>query len=170
VFMRFLNKRKGVTLIELLAAVVIIGIVSALAVPNFQEAIRWMNFRNGTRDIVAKLRLARSNAITTKRQYGVYFDCDAKIMKMFLDTISVADYRYDNGDSIIEVDTLPKEFSTLTTPGSFTNYSVIYKPNGSASASGQIVASAYNAGCHFDGYISVLASTGKTKIDSLIKH
>lgn len=168
--MRFSHNRKGLTLLELLTSVIIIGIVAAMAVPNFQEAIRWMNFRNGTRDIVAKLRLARSNAITSKRPYGVYFDCDAKVVKIFLDTVSVADYRYDNGDSIVEVDTLPVEFSTLTTSGSFTNYSVVYKPNGSASASGQIVASAYNSGCHFEGYISVLASTGRTKTDSLKKY
>ena len=59
---RILKNRAGITLIELLITVVIIGIVAAMAAPRFEIAYNRMKFKSANRDMVSSLKLARSTA------------------------------------------------------------------------------------------------------------
>ena len=157
---------KGITLIELMAAAVIIGIVSAMAVPKFNEAFERIRFRSANRDIVSTMRLARSNAITDKEQYGVYFDPETRVVLYFKDISSPASFTYDGGDSTIRVDTLPAEITYLGTD--LTGDAIIFVPNGSArfTGGGNVITLATTESLVAVQVHNVLASTGRIQSTS----
>jgi MSHA pilin protein MshC len=160
------NTRRGITLVELMSIVVIIGVVSAMAIPRFGRTINRLRFRNSARQMVSNLRLARSNAITHKQQVGVNFDPNGETMTLFVDTHNPGSFTYETGDSVLAVDSLAREFEWIFS--SFGNSSVFYRPNGSASATGQIYFLSYNNEDFINwGYIDILASTGRTKLGDL---
>ncbi|HSV61509.1 MAG TPA: GspH/FimT family pseudopilin [Variovorax sp.] len=55
---------QGFTLVELLTAVTLIGVLAGLAVPSFQGFIANQRIRNVSFDLMAGLLLARSEAVT----------------------------------------------------------------------------------------------------------
>lgn len=169
--MRFLRFRSkcGITLIELMTAVVIIGIVTALAAPTFDRTIQRIKFRGQTKDMVSTLRTARSLAITEKASYGVHFDYEARIISLFKDLSSLPNYSFDPGaDSVARADTLPTEYEYLF--ATFDNSSVVFQPNGSASGTGSIyLLWADDVSVNFS-HVHVLASTGRTKILSIYNY
>nr|MBN2276144.1 GspH/FimT family pseudopilin [candidate division Zixibacteria bacterium] len=157
---------RGITILELLSTVVIIGIVAAMAVPQFDKSIKRIQFRGKAKDVVSYLRLARSMAISEKNPYGLYFDSDAKTVSIFRDIANLTAETYDaGGDSVIQVDTLPVNFTYLAT--TFANSSIVFRPNGSASGSGNIdIQSQCDAdNVYNSGQISVLAATGKSRLE-----
>lgn len=164
--MKALSSRKGITLVELMAIIVIIGIVAAMALPRFTRTVNRLKFRTAARNMVSKLRLARSNAITNKQQFGVHVDEQRFTLTMFLDNQNPGLCQFDNGDSVISVDTLPDGFVYLNTD--FGNPSIIYRPNGSASNTGNIQFLSYGQDDDVNiGTIEILASTGRTKLGTL---
>jgi Tfp pilus assembly protein FimT len=160
------RSERGITLIELISIVVIIGIVAAMAVPRFATTISRLKFRTSARDIVSKMRLARSNAVTHKQPFGVYFDDDAKSVTLFLDSNNPGANTFEVSDSILDVDTLPDGFVYVGTD--FGLPTLVYQPNGSATQTGHVYFMSYdeNDGVNI-GTIDVLSSTGRTKIQSL---
>ena len=72
-----IKSNRGLTMIEMLMIGVIVGVVAAMAVPKLDRATEKMKFNTANRSITSALRLARSMAVTTKTNYGVYFDYDA---------------------------------------------------------------------------------------------
>jgi prepilin-type N-terminal cleavage/methylation domain-containing protein len=156
-----LRTKRGFTLIELMTAVVVVGVASAMAVPRFQIVYERMQFRAQIRNINSTLRLARSNAITTKNQFGVQFGSSPCTVTLFLDRINPANYTFDAGDSVIRVDTLPAQFTYLGTD--CTNNVLTFSPNGSCgfSGGGNIYSLAYDNNIIAYHSTSVLASTGR---------
>jgi Tfp pilus assembly protein FimT len=164
--MKALSSRKGITLVELMAIVVIIGIVATMALPRFTRTVNRLKFRTAARNMVSKLRLARSNAITNKQQFGVHVDEKDYTLTLFLDNQNPALFQFDNGDSVISVDTLPDGFVYLNTD--YGNPAIVYRPNGSASNTGNILFMSYGQDDDVNvGSIQILASTGRTKLGSL---
>ena len=97
----------GITLIEMMITVVIIGVVTGMAVPRFQAAWEKLRIRGADRDAVSTLRLARSMAITGKDPYGVYFDGNALTITLFKDIVNPSSSVFESGDSVIRIDTFP---------------------------------------------------------------
>jgi len=151
----------GITLIEMLITVVIIGIVSTMAVPRFQAAWEKIKIRGADRDIVSTIRLARSMAITDKNLYGVYFDGNGQTMTLFKDIVNPSSSTFETGDSVIRVDSLPYEFTYLGTDMS--DDVLVFRPNGSASftGGGNIYAMASTQSITAILTHNVLASTGR---------
>lgn len=58
------HREHGFTLVELLLVVVIMGILTAIAMPNFTQLIRSMRIKNASFDVYASIAAARSEAIT----------------------------------------------------------------------------------------------------------
>ncbi|HDL02711.1 MAG: hypothetical protein DRP46_03600 [Candidatus Zixiibacteriota bacterium] len=162
--MNKLKSKRGITLLELMATVVIIGILSSIAAPSFERSVQRIKFRGKTKDIVSLLRTARSEAITKKSPYGVHFDDEKKIISFFEDKANLANFTYDVGsDSLVSVDTLPSEYVYLY--ATFNNFSVVFQPNGSASSSGYIYLISQSNSIVNTSSASVLASTGKSKVE-----
>lgn len=160
------RSERGITLIELVSIVVIIGIVAAMAVPRFSTAISRLKFRTSARDIVSKMRLARSNAVTHKQPFGIYFDNDVKSLTLFLDSNNPGANTFETADSVVSVDTLPDDFVYVGTDFGLTT--LVYNPNGSATQTGHVYFMSYDESDGINiGTIDVLSSTGRTKIESL---
>ncbi len=164
--MKNFKSNRGITLVELMVIVVIIGIVAAMAAPRFSRTINRLKFRTSARDIVSKMRLARSNAITHKQPFGISLDNSKMTLTMFVDTFNPSMCSFESADSIVSVDTLPEGFAYLGTD--FGQMAVVYRPNGSASQTGRLFCMADHGPDGINiGVFHVLASTGRTKIESL---
>jgi prepilin-type N-terminal cleavage/methylation domain-containing protein len=66
--------KKGVTLIELIVVMVIIGIGAVLFAPNIGAWLPNYRLRSATRDITSTLRMANMRAVSTNLEYRVYFN------------------------------------------------------------------------------------------------
>jgi prepilin-type N-terminal cleavage/methylation domain-containing protein len=69
-----LNKKSGFTLIELMVAIAVVGILASIAVPN---ALVWRNnaqFNAGVRDVKAAIAAARMTAIRSNLRAVVAFN------------------------------------------------------------------------------------------------
>lgn len=162
-FTKFRSK-KGITLIEIMTVVVIVGIVSAMAVPRFQNAFERMRFRSANRDLVSTLRLARSLSVSNKMNYGVMLDPQSKVLAIFLKADSSTNLKaYEVADSLIRVDTLSKSLSYISSD--LSNNSLVFNPNGSCSfdGGGNIATMAYTEDMIGIYVTNVLASTGRVK-------
>ena len=62
---------KGFTMIELMIVVAIVGIASALAVPNFLEMIRQSQLKEATLEVANKLTTARMAAMNRNKAVTV---------------------------------------------------------------------------------------------------
>ncbi len=166
---RLFNK-SGFTLIEMMTTVVIVGIVAAMVAPTFDAAIKRNKFKGETKQIVSMLRTARSNAIAEKMPMGLSYDQDENKMIMFKEMSSPSNFRMDWG-----TDTVKMEMQFDTTQGyggsylygTFSNEALVFQANGSASESGTIDYSYFNEDVSCYSTISVLASTGRAKVESI---
>jgi prepilin-type N-terminal cleavage/methylation domain-containing protein len=154
------DNSKGVTLIELVIAVVIISVVAAMAAPRFSKVVPRLEFKSASRDVVSDLRLARSLAIAQRTQIGLYFNSEQRRYVIFKDLVNPDAFTFETGDSVIRTVTLDQNLSISSC--SFTNYTIVFKPDGSASSTGGVVVS-YNQGSDVAN-VNVLASTGRVKL------
>lgn len=153
------SKQKGVTFIELMIVVVIIGVVAAMTVGQFDRFIQRQRLKAEGRDLTSNLRLVRSYAVARNDQYGIYFDVNNRQYVLFKDLENPSSYTYDSGDSVIRTKPLSDIFSFSL---NFPNNVVVYLPNGSASSSGQVYL--YNTQISKYMTADVLGSTGRVRL------
>ncbi len=78
-------KRAGFTMLEIMAVIVISGILAAIAVPRFTEFISKNRLSAQAKNLTGFLRMARSNAIAHKSNYGVFIDTTNNTYGVFSD-------------------------------------------------------------------------------------
>ncbi len=168
-FSKLYNK-SGFTLIELMTTVVIIGIVAAMVAPTFDAAIKRNKFKGETKQIVSMLRTARSNAIAEKTPMGLYHDYEENKIIMFKEMSSPSNFKMDLGTDTVKIE---MQFDSSGIDGgayltaTFSNEALIFQPNGSASESGTIDYSYFSGDVYCHSTLSVLASTGRAKVESM---
>lgn len=154
---------RGITVLELMVAVVIAGILSAMAIPRFSLEVERIKFKSSSRDLLSNLREARSLAISERQPFGLHFNSSNGEYTLFQDKVISVPPAFDDGDSVLSVDTVPGNFSTVGS--SFTNNVVVFRNNGSASESGMIYSVAMNDGGSTNvATFDLLASTGSSHI------
>ncbi len=74
--MKNLKFKKGFTIVELLAVIGILIILTSITIPAFHHFQRESNLQNSTEEIINTLRLAQNKTLASEgaAQYGLYFD------------------------------------------------------------------------------------------------
>jgi type II secretion system protein H len=165
-----LKRSNGITMLEMMIAAVIVGILAAMAVPSLDGAIKEIKFKNSGREIISALRLARSSAITLQQPYGVFFDEQGNRVIVFEDRANLASETYEpQSDSLVRVDSLPgpsDPYEAGMMYAAFPNQTLIFSPDGSASATGDIYLHQYeDGGAYHSLSIWVTAGTGNAKME-----
>jgi type IV fimbrial biogenesis protein FimT len=83
---RFMN-RKGVTLIELIVVIVIIGIGAVLFAPNIGAWLPNYRLRSAARDVVSTIRTAQMRAVSTNLAHQVSFTLPATYVLQYQNTL-----------------------------------------------------------------------------------
>ena len=71
---QILKNKKGFTLIELVVVTVIIGVLSAIAIPNFMSWRTNMYVKSAARDLYSSMQEARITAIKANSSTAIVFD------------------------------------------------------------------------------------------------
>ena len=157
------QKKAGFTLIEMMVAIVILGVMAAMAAPSFSRWIPKMKLKAEAREKLNYLRQARSQAIAENSQYGIYFNTGNNEIIFFKDVINPQLNVYEAGADSIIGNPIESEINVVFANSTLTNNVVIFYPNGSASTSGQI--ELHDSGSTCEHTISVLASTGRVRLE-----
>ena len=75
--LRLRSNERGVSLIDLLAVVTILGTVSAIALPSMLGAMDRMRLGQSAREVERELQTAKARAVVKGRSMRVRFDCPA---------------------------------------------------------------------------------------------
>jgi len=160
--MKLLRLKSGFTLIELVITAVVLGIIAAMAVPDFFRAMQKIKLNAATRDITSDLRWARSKAISSRTPVGLFFDFNNKSYCLFFDTDDPANFQYDPAkDSTLQTKNLGDLANASST---FNNDCIVFKPDGTCYASGTITCVSTDS--TWSKVVDILASTGRIKITS----
>ncbi|TAG49429.1 MAG: type II secretion system protein GspH [Betaproteobacteria bacterium] len=76
------NRSGGFTLIELIAVVLIIGVIAALSPPFFSSGVTGAEHRAAARQVAQVLRFARTEAVAKRVDVGVEFDFEARTFQL----------------------------------------------------------------------------------------
>ncbi len=158
-----LKSHSGISMMEMMIVVVIIGLLAAIAVPNFGGAIKKIKFDNVGREMQSTLRYARAAAIGTQIAHGVWFDSDKKKLITFMDYVNPAAGTYEVGDSIVKVDSIEVPLNVMSS--TFTNSTVIFNPDGTASQSGDVLCYGSTGYSSSSFSVSLVAGSGRTRLE-----
>ena len=124
---RFKMNKKGVTLLELLVVIIIIGICAVLISPGIGAWIPNYRLRGATRDVVSTLRTSQIKAISINTDYRVNFQNSTNYIIEYRDTL---------GNWVAEglQQTLPPGIQFTAFPRIFT-----FNPNSTASLTGSLI-------------------------------
>lgn len=72
----------GVTLVELLVVLLLMGILAAMAVPMLGSGVSTSELKGAAREVAAGLRYARSDALATRRETRAVFDLEQRTFRI----------------------------------------------------------------------------------------
>ena len=169
--MKLSKSRKGVTLMEILVVLVIMGMLSLIAMPTFFSFTKNTRLKGAARVISSALRNARSYAITQRINYAV-------AIYLTENAVSV----YETPDSVKRINVSNTEIIDIRSDKSITGTSYtdayiefIFKPDGTTTNStnsvwvyDRIIKSTENdiSGTHYI-QIEVYSTTGSVKIGDI---
>lgn len=97
-------RQEGTTLLELMVVVAIVGIVAAMATPNFWALNSRTQARCAVEEIASELRLARQLAITYRDRVRVVFDFEQRALVAQFVNGTTIHHTYGYGDKGIIIE------------------------------------------------------------------
>ena len=104
-----LTGKRAFTLIEMLLVIIIIGIISAIAAPQFAKSMRGNRLRSAARSVVGAGRYARSMAVIHQRPMVITFDLESSTLVVEQETHSKQPVVEEEGEDV-EVSALDESF------------------------------------------------------------
>ena len=156
---KVMHSERGFSMMEMMIVLVLIGLMASLAAPSWFEQMPRLESQAQVKEVVSKLREARSLAIARKEPAGVCFDGGNNVWTVFLDN-GPADNMHNPGDSVMSDGQIGMRVSM--SHNSFDNYDVIFNPDGTCYQSGTICLTASDNSVSYT--IDVLASTGRVRM------
>jgi general secretion pathway protein H len=81
---------RGVTLLELLIVLSLMAIVAAMVYPRIGSGVSTTELKSAARQMAAALRLARSDALATRRESFVSIDLERRVFRVDRDPREIA--------------------------------------------------------------------------------
>jgi prepilin-type N-terminal cleavage/methylation domain-containing protein len=164
--MAFLKKgNRGFSLLELMVAVLIIGVLSAAAIPSIKPLLEDIKLQAAANAIKHQLYMARTRSLGDPQVHcGVVFDTLNKTVQTFLDDgVPVGNNQYNPGSDHVFMAAykLPGTL-TLQIGGTGSTNVVIFRGDGSAKIPGLTLT--INNSLNKTKRISVLPSTGRIRL------
>ncbi len=73
-----MRRKDGFTIMELIIVIAVIGIMSAIAVPNFLSWLPQYRLKSAARDLYSNLQRAKIGAIKSNKKWAIVFNADAR--------------------------------------------------------------------------------------------
>ena len=77
---------RGVTMIELLVVLVLMGLMAAMTVPLISGGVSGSELKGAAREVAAGLRFARSDAVATRQETRLVFDLEQRTFRIDRDS------------------------------------------------------------------------------------
>lgn len=114
-----IKNEKGFNLIELVIVIALIGIVGAIAAPNFSRYRDNANLKEAARDIESDIQLSKQRAVAESAGYRIVFDKGANTYttQKFVDPawVNVATKTVGKGNAAINISADPTFVSNTVT-------------------------------------------------------
>ncbi|MEO0248946.1 MAG: GspH/FimT family pseudopilin [candidate division WOR-3 bacterium] len=156
------NPPQGLTLVEVLVAVVILGIAAAVAAPNLSMWLERYTLRNAGRQLVSDLQLAKMKAVSQGLQHRVSFDVAGKSYVIERGNSSSGSTTWVQVEPIraLASEQSPYYAKGVSFTTNLTNDRVIFSPVGNASPAGTVTLSTTN----YQQLVTVVL-TGRVRIE-----
>jgi prepilin-type N-terminal cleavage/methylation domain-containing protein len=92
----------GFTLVELMVAIAILGVLCVIAIPTFTAWLPDYRLKQAARDLYANLQRARMGAIRANDTWGVLFDNSAKPGRYQIYSLGL-DRSWGGGDDVLQI-------------------------------------------------------------------